>query len=389
MKSGEIGPFEAGRESGQSLAEYQSALAAANRKIGELLSKAGPNDTAERARLTDLSIKIDADTTQATAKIHTLLTDLGEIGHVAQESLTNGLAENLTQVELGAKSASEALRGLARGFTEAILSEVNRRIAAALVSGLVELIGGLIRGATRASAEATGAAISRAATGIMAAGYATLAGTEAAAASIVIAAAAGPEAVLAAIAASPATAATVASSVGTAAAAGGAAAALNTGGVVPGDTSGPDRDSVLIHATPGEPVINRGAARHYGYDLFDALNKRKVDPKVADTLRRYGNRMMGRREPSAAGAVAAMQEATGGRSVAGSLAGVGETAVAASSAADAAQRAAESAADAASRPGISFISQEHYEAALKSALHNNVRLMKEAGTKAGFIRKGP
>lgn len=50
--------------------------------------------------------------------------------------------------------------------------------------------------------------------------------------------------------------------------------ARNMGGRIPG--SGPDRDSVLIHGTPGEYVHTRRAVDYYGLPFMEGLNQRRI-----------------------------------------------------------------------------------------------------------------
>lgn len=69
--------------------------------------------------------------------------------------------------------------------------------------------------------------------------------------------------------------------------AGGFAAALvgrNQGGIIPG--SGPDRDSVLLHGTPGEFVQRRKAVQFYGVGAMQAINDMLIPP---DVLARYSS----------------------------------------------------------------------------------------------------
>ena len=50
---------------------------------------------------------------------------------------------------------------------------------------------------------------------------------------------------------------------------------FNDGGRIPG--GGPDKDTKIIGATPGEYVINRKAARNIGYDVLDRMNRTASD----------------------------------------------------------------------------------------------------------------
>lgn len=50
----------------------------------------------------------------------------------------------------------------------------------------------------------------------------------------------------------------------------------NTGGIVPGTSTSPNKDSVLVDATPGEFYMQREIVNRYGPDLFSRLNSGQI-----------------------------------------------------------------------------------------------------------------
>ncbi len=64
------------------------------------------------------------------------IADLEAIGSVARKSLENGVASNLTDVELRAKSASQALKDLGQALLKDILDVANHRLVSSIADGI-------------------------------------------------------------------------------------------------------------------------------------------------------------------------------------------------------------------------------------------------------------
>ena len=383
-KAGEIGPFEQGRQTGDAVQQFQAANATAGQQVKDLLNRQDLTPGA-KASLTDLQATIHLDADKAIEDTHTLLANIQEIGKAAEDAAAGGMAKALTDVELHAKSAHEALQGMIQGFAEAVLGAINQKIAAALVGGFIDVVSQALGAAAKTSGDAAAAAAGIAAAKAQAAGeipaYAAIggaaagAGAAAAAAATIIGVPGAPAA--AALAAN----ATMSAIIGATA----PAAALNAGGEVPG--SGPNVDSVYTHLTPGEFVFQQPVVRAIGLDALHAINAGRISPV---TMRAIATAAAGKAAPLTSmiaaditrgmrspTATADAYTASGGH--AGMGADLARHASAATSAAQSAQNAAESARDAASRPAVAFIHSDGFNAALRGGLNaDGQRLQRES-----------
>lgn len=101
-----------------------------------------------------LSARLRASADDAKERIEEAVTGVQSIKHAMQDigqeafqASTTGLATAITNIELRAQSAREALISMVQGFAQSMLQVINQKLTERLIGGLINIIGGAFGGA--------------------------------------------------------------------------------------------------------------------------------------------------------------------------------------------------------------------------------------------------